>query len=66
MPEPMPAIEVGDWVRARSGFPAVLIVAAVGVLDDEPAAFDDGGGALRAGVIVEIRKPDGTVWYRGG
>lgn len=60
--ETMPALEVGDWVRAREGFPDLLLVADIGLWDHQPCAFDRHGGGIVFSAIAEIRKADGRRW----
>jgi hypothetical protein len=60
----MPELEVGDWVRAREGFPDLLLVADIGIWDNQPCAFDSHGGGIVLDAIAEVRKADGRRWLR--
>jgi hypothetical protein len=60
----MPELEVGDWVRAREGFPDLLLVVDIGVWDNQPCAFDSHGGGIVLDAIAEVRKADGRRWLR--
>jgi hypothetical protein len=61
----IPELEAGDWVRAREGFPDLLLVVDIGIWDNRPCAFDGHGGAIVLDAIAEIRKADGRRWLRG-
>jgi hypothetical protein len=60
----MPALEVGDWVRAHEGFPDLLLVVDIGIWDRQPCAFDAHGGCIVFDAIAEIRKANGSRWVR--
>lgn len=60
----IPELEAGDWVRAREGFPDLLLVVDIGIWDNQPCAFDGHGGAIVLDAIAEIRKADGRRWLR--
>lgn len=62
--ETMPELEVGDWVRAREGFPDLLLVVDIGIWDNQPCVFDGHGGAIVLDAIAEVRKADGRRWLR--
>ena len=63
MSEPMPEIEVGDWVRLRTTNNDIVEVNGT----DFDGSYPFGGGAWFFPYdAIEIRKANGTVWRRGG
>lgn len=65
VPEPQPAIEIGDWVKCGTVGMVLVEIAAKG-LDHRGQYWVGAGGSFidESSEIAEIRKPNGRVWTR--
>lgn len=72
MAEPMPEIETGDWVHARRPMEdgELFVVGWAAPGECAPYApsvtYPRETQVFRPDDIIEIRKPNGTVWRRDG